>query len=112
MKAPINFRSISGYFLSLFCLLIMAFAFGSCKKETQEEELMRKIKEEDEKSIQAYLEHHSLADSAVRTASGLYYIKETATEGERADWAALATKGLSKAYGDSEPKYTTADLRK
>ena len=37
---------------------------------------------------------------------------ETATESEQADWAALATKGLSKAYGDSEPEYTIADLKK
>jgi hypothetical protein len=31
---------------------------------------------------------------------------------ERAAWAALSLQGLSRAYGDDEPEYTVADLKK
>ncbi len=31
--------------------------------------------------------------------------------GEREEWARLATQQLARAYGESEPEYTVADLR-
>ena len=30
---------------------------------------------------------------------------------ERAEWAALSSQSLARAYGDDEPDYTLADLR-
>jgi hypothetical protein len=30
---------------------------------------------------------------------------------ERADWAALGAQNLARAYGDTEPEYTVADLK-
>jgi len=32
-------------------------------------------------------------------------------EADRTEWAALSAQGLARAYGDTEPEYTTADLR-
>jgi hypothetical protein len=31
-------------------------------------------------------------------------------DSERADWAAIATMALNRAYSDDEPEYTDADL--
>jgi hypothetical protein len=33
------------------------------------------------------------------------------SEGERAEWSRFAAGQLAKAYGESEPEYTVADLR-
>ena len=33
-------------------------------------------------------------------------------DSERAEWAALSAKSLARAYGDDEPEYTLADLRR
>ncbi len=30
---------------------------------------------------------------------------------ERSDWADVSSQGLARAYGDSEPEYSTEDLR-
>lgn len=32
-------------------------------------------------------------------------------DGERANWATLGAQNLARAYGDSEPEYTVADLK-
>ncbi|MBM3861131.1 MAG: hypothetical protein FJ395_16000 [Verrucomicrobia bacterium] len=32
-------------------------------------------------------------------------------DGERQDWSRLAAQQLARAYGDTEPEYTVADLR-
>ncbi len=32
-------------------------------------------------------------------------------ERDRAEWAALSTQSLARAYGEDEPEYTLADLR-
>jgi hypothetical protein len=31
---------------------------------------------------------------------------------ERASWAAVSARSLARAYGDDEPEYTVADLRR
>ena len=33
------------------------------------------------------------------------------TDSERAEWAALSTQCLTRAYGDDEPEYTLSDLQ-
>ncbi|MSR65011.1 MAG: hypothetical protein EXS18_04430 [Verrucomicrobiae bacterium] len=33
------------------------------------------------------------------------------TDDDRQEWSRLAAQQLAKAYGNSEPEYTTADLR-
>jgi hypothetical protein len=35
----------------------------------------------------------------------------TIQELERADWGTLSTRGLARAYSDSEPEYTEADIK-
>ncbi len=37
---------------------------------------------------------------------------EAQVEQERAEWAALAAANLADAYGDNEPEYTLADLKR
>ncbi len=34
------------------------------------------------------------------------------TEGDRVQWSTAAAQGLARAYGDNEPDYTSADIRK
>jgi len=33
-------------------------------------------------------------------------------DGERQEWSRVAEKSLARAYGDNEPEYTAADLRR
>jgi FKBP-type peptidyl-prolyl cis-trans isomerase len=76
--------SFTGRILVLALLLAIGFVFGSCKKESQHEELVKKIKEQDESTIQDYLTKNNLSDVATRTGSGLYYIIETTASGQQA----------------------------
>ena len=39
-------------------------------------------------------------------------ISLTEADEERADWARLGRKNLAAAYGDDEPEYTAADIKK
>jgi len=34
------------------------------------------------------------------------------SNGERDEWSRLSTQHLTKAYGETEPEYTSADLRR
>jgi hypothetical protein len=34
-----------------------------------------------------------------------------APDAEHSEWVALGAQGLSRAYGDTEPEYTVADLK-
>ena len=37
-------------------------------------------------------------------------LEPSPSDPERAGWADLSARGLARAYGDSEPEYSTADI--
>ena len=52
----------------------------------------------------------ALPDSQVEQL--LDYARYLSLQGERADWQAFGKLQIAKAYGDDEPEYTEADLRR
>ena len=57
-------------------------------------------------------EHIVLDEPFNLSPNALFMVTVIAPDAEHSEWAALGVQSLARAYGQDEPEYTTADLKR